>query len=565
MKNVFLFILTYFISLNLYAQVNYSWANGIGGNLADDARAVLKDAGGNVYVGGSFQGTVDFDPSPAAFIVTSAGSDDGYIAKYDASGNFLAVFTYTNNLSCKILGMAIDANDDILATGAYSGQVDFDPGTGTDLLSAGASGTNIFILKLNANGTHGWARNIGKTAVDDYGNAITTDAANNVIVTGYFQSTGVDFDPGVGISTLSAVGNKETFVLKLNSAGLFTWAFSLAGNSHESGNSITVDALNNIFIGGYFMGYITLDPLGSTSSQVVCGALSDSYVAKYSSSGTYIWGKSYSGNFSASVSGTCSSVQVDNSGNVYTLGSFKGVVDFDPAVPVYSISSASSTKEDMYICKLNNNGNLVWAKSIGGTGFDYGINFNLNNTSSLYVTGSFEGNVDFDPSASTNNLVSNGLADIYVANYDLNGNYISAFNVGGTGNDFGQSIIAFTTGVYCAGNYSSSCDFDPSVTTNTISSNGGIDMFLAKYSYPTTQISKKELNSHLSIYPNPSNGLVTLTTEETGVYKIINALGELVTEIKVSEGPTQLNLSHLSSGIYYLCYKHYSKIIIINN
>lgn len=567
MKILKIITVVLFFNYGLKAQLNYSWANGIGGTLTDDARAVAQDANGNVYIAGSFQGTVDFDPSAAVFNVTSAGSDDGYIAKYTANGNFVSVYTYTNNLSCKILGMAIDAAGDVVATGAYSGQVDFDPGVGTDLLSAGASGTNIFILKLNANGTHGWARNIGKSAVDDYGYAITTDASNDVIVTGYFQSTGVDFDPGVGTSTLSAVGNKETFVLKLNSAGLFTWAFSLAGNSNESGYTLSVDASNNIFLGGYFMGYITLDPVGTPSSQVGCGALSDSYVAKYNSSGSYIWGRSFTGNFSASVSGTCNSVQVDNSGNVYTLGSFKGVVDFDPAVPVYSITSASSTKEDIYICKLDNAGNFVWVKSIGSIGFDYGTKFSLNATSGLYITGSFEGIVDFDPSATTNTLLSNGLADMFVANYDLNGNYVSAFNVGGIGNDVGQSIITFTNGVYCAGNFSTVCDFDPSAVSNNISSNGGIDMYLAKYSYTlsTTKLVTNQFNSNPKVYPNPCSGILNLKDLPQGNYKLVNSLGQIVKQIKISNPEEILEISDLENGVYYFSNLSSKYKVIISN
>ena len=143
-KKIAFVIASLFAGIVSNAQVINSWADKIGSTLSDDSRAIAQDLNGNIYIAGSFQGTTDFDPSSAVYTVTSGGGDDAFISKYDANGNFLSVYTFSNNLYCKIFGLAVDNNNDVIVTGGYSGTVDFDPGVGTSIYTAGSSGTNIF-------------------------------------------------------------------------------------------------------------------------------------------------------------------------------------------------------------------------------------------------------------------------------------------------------------------------------------------------------------------------------------------------------------------------------------
>ncbi len=477
MKKISLFLIVIAFT-NLKAQIAYSWAKQTGGTNTDDSQCIAYDASGNVYIAGSFQGTVDFDPGVGTTTLVSAGSDDAFISKFDANGNFLAVYTFTNNLACKIYGIAIDNSGNIITTGGFSGSVDFDPTASvTALTSNGAN--DIFVVKLNSTGTLAWAKAIGSFGSDDYGISVTTDASANVLVTGYFQGSNVNFDVGGSNFTMSAnSGAKDVFVLKLTTVGVFSWAFKIGSPSTDVGQSIKTDLMGNIYVGGYFSSNPDFDP-GPGGATIISSGGNDAFVAKYTSAGTYVWANSFSG----ALDEVCYGIIIDASGDIYSTGTFKSNTDFDPSAGTFNLSPISGTNEDVFISKINSSGAFIWAKQIGGINSDFGTGISAD-ASGVYITGYFSGTADFDPaSTATVNLVSNGGNDFFVSKLDVNGNYIFSKNSGGVGNDIGRAIITPSTNIiYSTGSFSNTVDFDISpLATNTISSNGNSDAFLVKY------------------------------------------------------------------------------------
>ncbi len=87
-------------------------------------------------------------------------------------------------------------------------------------------------------------------------------------------------------------------------------------------------------------------------------------------------------------------IAIDGSGNIYTTGFFQGTVDFDPGPDVFNLSTARS---GLFICKLDTLGNFVWAKAFTGTYSCQGNAIALDSSGNIYLTGSFEGTIDFDP------------------------------------------------------------------------------------------------------------------------------------------------------------------------
>ena len=83
---------------------------------------------------------------------------------------------------------------------------------------------------------------------------------------------------------------------------------------------------------------------------------------------------------------------IDGGGNVYTTGIFSGTADFDPGAGIHNLTSVGSY--DIFISKLDVNGNFVWAKSMGGTGYDLGGAIAVDVSGNLYITGSFSGTAD---------------------------------------------------------------------------------------------------------------------------------------------------------------------------
>ena len=141
----------------------------------------------------------------------------------------------------------------------------------------------------------------------------------------------------------------------------------------------------------------------------------------------FVWAKQMGGgNFDVG-----SGVALDGSGNVYTTGFFRGTADFDPGAGVFDLTSTSAGFEDIFVSKLDSNGNFVWAKKMGGTGGDGAHSVAVDGSGNVYTTGFFSGTADFDPGPGTFNLTSAGFNAIFVSKLDSNGNFVWAKQMGG--------------------------------------------------------------------------------------------------------------------------------------
>jgi hypothetical protein len=244
-----------FIS-KLDASGNFLWAKQLGKLGGTMGAAIKVDKSGNVYTTGSFDIADDFDPGPATYNLSTFGDKDIFISKLDASGNFL--WAKSMGGGGEDMGSAITLNDagDVYTTGRFYLAADFDPGPGTyspDTLWA----QNVFISKLDASGNFVWAKVMGQWGINA-GYSIATDASGNVYTTGFFRGT-VDFDPGPDTLLLTAgYSNTDVFISKLDSSGNYLFAGNMgrSASGEAKGLSIALDALGNMYISGYFIGYV---------------------------------------------------------------------------------------------------------------------------------------------------------------------------------------------------------------------------------------------------------------------------------------------------------------------
>jgi len=195
------------------------------------------------------------------------------------------------------------------------------------------------------------------------------------------------------------------------------------------------------------------------------------------------------------------SIAVDDMGNVYVTGVFGGTsggtADFDPGPGTANLTSAGNI--DIFFAKYNSSGDYIWAKRLGGIGWDDGRSIALDGTGNVYITGWFMGTVDFDPGPDTAALTSVG-RDIFFAKYSSSGDYIWAKRVGGTWFEEGSSIALDDMGnVYITGTFEGTADFDPGPgTANLISAGAGFDdIFFAKYSSSGDYLWAKSIGSTL--------------------------------------------------------------------
>lgn len=460
------------LSSTIYAQLpNYNWAKPFGGGSGDEGRSVVTDANGNVYSTGVFAGTVDFDPGVAVFNLSSAGAFDVNISKVDAAGNFVWAKKIGGTANDNSWGIALDNSGNVFVSGNFNGTCDMDPGPALNN-SFSAGQTDVFILKLDGAGNFVWAKTMGGTDFDG-AVGIAIDANGNVVTTGSYRGT-ADFDPGAGTANVTSNGLDDVFISQLDNNGNFVMVKSIGGTGTDYGNAIATYASMTLFITGTFQNTADFDPGVGTTTLTSVGSW-DAFVLRLDA-GVFNWAKSMGG--IGTEQGR--SISVDNSGSVLTCGEFFSTVDFDPGAGTYTLTSAGNY--DVFISKLDGgNGNFLMAKQIGGSGPDY--SYSIKTTiSDIYVSGTFQNTPDFDPGPGTFTITSAGTNDCFIVKLNNIGNFNWAFSFGSTLNDGVYGInIDGNGGLYATGWFSSTVDFNPSAATATLTSLGGTDAYVAKY------------------------------------------------------------------------------------
>lgn len=314
---------------------------------------------------------------------------------------------------------------------------------------------------------------------------VAYDAAGNVYSTGYFSGT-VDFDPSaLGVFNLTAAtGASNSFILKLNAAGNFVWAktFVPLPETGVLGDQIRVDALGNIYTTGQFLnhpltyanGIVDFDPgpgVYNLETDVFGTFYANNFLSKLDASGNFLWAIKM-----VSDGTTFFNFDVDNSGNIYAAGNFGGTKDFNPdAAGVFNVTAFGLS--DAFILKLNTSGDFVWAKQLGGAGFDELHNIDVDEAGNIYTTGRFEGTADFNPSAlGVYNLVSAGGSDAFVSKLNSSGNFVWARAMGGISSQTGDNICVDNLGgIITTGTFVGVTDFDPGPAVYNLTPSGPPD------------------------------------------------------------------------------------------
>ncbi|HMU93915.1 MAG TPA: SBBP repeat-containing protein, partial [Anaerolineales bacterium] len=322
-----------------------------------------------------------------------------------------------------------------------------------------------------------WTKSMGGTAIDQ-GYSIAADSIGNLYATGAFMGT-VDFDPGVNTFNLIAV-YEDIFVVKFDADGNFLWAKSMGGvDAYTRSSKISIDSYGNVYTTGYFGGTVDFDPgagvYNLTSSGDIALGYGDGFISKLDENGNFVWARNVGGLNDDSITGSA----LDANGNIYTSGSFVETADFDPGVGTYNLTSEGGS--DIFVSKLDANGDLVWAKRIGGSLYDYGGGVAIDLIGNVFLTGSFIDTVDFDPNAGAYILTSTGAYDPFVVNLSNDGNFVWAVSMGGAGWDYGGDIaIDSNNNVYTTGVFEDIADFDPGAGIFNLTSMGGRDIYISK-------------------------------------------------------------------------------------
>lgn len=310
----------------------------------------------------------------------------------DATAQFLVTGGGLNQ--DEALDIASDAAGNSYVTGYFGSTLNFE--SGVTLASSGLS--DVFLLKSDNNGQVLWAVKGGGSS-DERANAVCTDNAGNVYITGYFQGT-TTFSG----TPITSVGAQDVFVAKYNGAGVLQWVRRGGGTGADLGMGIAVDNAGNVIVTGEFRNTADFGAINLTAGAT------DAFVTKYDPSGTVLWAKKGGGPDNSRGM----DVAVDASGNVYAMGQFSNDITFD-------ILQTNNIFNAIYLVKFTAAGAEQWFRKIGGATSNIGYSVDVDAGANVYVTGDFTGSLVFFPNTGSP-LTNPYLNRIFVAKYSTSGN-----------------------------------------------------------------------------------------------------------------------------------------------
>lgn len=411
------------------AAGSFIWVKTWGGIDRDVAIGLALDNIGNIYVSGSFQNTVDFNPEGGESHSSNAGSMNNiYLSKFTPEeGAFQWVKTWgPSDGGAESYSLAVDGTDHIYVVGDFTGtSCDFNPWNQPHDVHANhppAPGSpygwlfDAYLSKFDTAGNFVWAKTWGGEGYDD-GPGVAVDGSNNIYVGGMYASTdpNFNFDPDGGPGGLGHPAHDsgivvDAFFSKFASDGTFQWVRTWGGQgTDEVGQTIAVDQTNNIYLTGRF-GCTSCDfnPGGTEDLHSSHGDL-DAFISQYAANGDFHWARTWGGTGWDSVG----SAVTDDANHIFIAGFFKNTVDFGSGSGVPSHGGW-----DVFLSEFNASGNFQGAQTWGGSGDDMGLRVAWDPAGEILATGTFQGLVDFDPDIAADNHTALGTKDAFLSTFN---------------------------------------------------------------------------------------------------------------------------------------------------
>ena len=236
----------------------FLWAKsttGSGSSVTQTAGLTI-DASGNVISAGFYSGTVNFDPNGGTSTPPSASSRAIFVQKLDASGNLVWAQGIAGSDINQANSVVADPSGNLYVTGTFTGQVNFDAGTGSTLLNAGGY-EDPFLMKLSAAGKLAWAKDLSLTGFNfGQGTGVAVDGFGNVFAAGYFAGV-MTLDPTAAGAKLTSAGGFDVFTAEYDGTGNFIAAQSGGGTGFDANFGIGVNSTGQVAIAGRYTGPAT--------------------------------------------------------------------------------------------------------------------------------------------------------------------------------------------------------------------------------------------------------------------------------------------------------------------
>ncbi|OFY86604.1 MAG: hypothetical protein A3F72_09020 [Bacteroidetes bacterium RIFCSPLOWO2_12_FULL_35_15] len=474
------------------------WKKTLGGTSIEEfASAQQTVDGGYIIAGDAFSNNGD--------VTGNHGGGDVWVVKLNSIGTIQWEKTYggtladvaysikqTNNGGYIVVGQSSSNNGDV--TGHHGSTSSYD----------------YWILKIDSLGVIEWEKSLGGSGYDAASSVIQT-SDNGYIIAGQSSSSDGDITGHHGL-------NYDAWVVKLDSMGTIEWQKSLGGTNSDSGNKL-IQTIDN--------GFILVGMSASNDGDLTSNfGLNDLWVVKLNSIGAISWQKTYGGtgeDFGTDVKQTLDGGYIvggqSNSNDGDVLGNIGG--------------------SDYWLLKLDSTGTIQWQKSYGGTGDDGIASLQLMSDGGYLIGGSAD---------STNgDVIGTHIRDYWIIKSDSIGTIQWQLSFGGSAAEWLNSVQQTSDNGYflCGSTYSN----DGDITGN----HGSFDYWVLKLNTLTTDIYNQGNKTDLNIYPNPTEGIITIELDSFHTktnFKIINVLGQTVLSGIITTRSTNLNIDKLPNDIY---------------
>ena len=402
MRNIlFIFLFPFF----LYGQTT-DWVKSFGGIESDKGISIGTDSLGFIYISGYYNSAADFDQISLVNNPNSGTNKENFVAKLDSNGNVLWVVPGGNqeNSCCddRALGMHVTPGGDVFITGTFWSSyylgVRGAPGTINVPGNQRNAHDNSLLAKIDKDGNPEWVIGFGGDNTsggcpypiydaDDHSYDVKVDNDGFIYVTGFFSGYDADFD-SFSI-TNPDWGNDCTpmgYIGKLDSNGTWLWVDKFDGIKDARGsrdNRIAIDNFSNIYCIGGFENTADYGPYSLTSNGEW-----DAFIFKMDKDGNWLWADKIGSN----KSDRANSIAIDICDDIYITGEYRNPMVFSGA----NASNGSDTlshkqKRDVFVAKMNNQGQWKWAKRARSSGTDKSYQMSVDNNKQVFVCGTTGG------------------------------------------------------------------------------------------------------------------------------------------------------------------------------
>jgi len=549
-----LFACFLFSSLQIFPQ-NWEWGKHIKGSGDTFNQLTNVDGDGNIIVAGATIGETIFEETAYNLNPTK---NTPFLAKFNPEGTIVWLVNIGDKDDANIKGLSIDNQGNIIISGQFMSTTEpcsfgstNTTGSNPIISLTSAGDKDGYFAKYDSDGNLIWAHAIVKGALEDRSFGVATDSDNNIFISGFFRSSSVNiFRKDLSDSTITkTVGsNSDGYIIKFSPDASYIWHKQFSSPTYARNQGGLASAPNDgVYVGIDFTTSVSVvgtDPL-ITKSAIGTKAMA---IFRVNSNGSINWSTVVRGSTTAGNVYNANNYTSDNDGNLYAIGGGNTIINFENANGEVAFQNQTvNNSEDGWLVKYSPTGIAQWANTFGSNNKDEAESVSFRN-GVISVAGYYMATVYLPTQVDNRDTLANsGGQDIFLINYNSDGQYLGSAHLGGSGDDEASSVTLMPEGNSIVGASFKSASLD--VPGDSTHKNGGLrDMFLGKH-----------INIHFLPEETPiscnngNNGALTFTTfgggEAPYSYSFAKVGGSVIGSGTYSNPVTFQNLE---AGTYYV-------------